>query len=564
MINKNEDIWNKYQEKKKAIQEQLSHLGKPLEQIEWHSIRPVLNESAGECWLFHGTNHAQSILKNGFTTQYAQPEYFSGYGALGKGIYLTDLFSKAAIYINCSKCKQNHCTCSSNTPVNDRLKVVIVCRVILGKVKVVPLNSFRSKYRQSESPPDGFNSIWAPDKAFDLLDSGFDANEFCVPEDQVYPEICIFYVDNSFDSKENSSLFINKRMWEENYKSNFKSAKNLLALELEHSIYDYEGLSCLENQETKQLVLLTNRIKPLLVDMRLDAEKRKNKTELFYLNEIDSKWTEEFKRLQQNRQNFDPDSEHFLKLQFESKIWTYFEKRSFPDTIQTIVNMFKYGLNSSFTDYLLFLKALANFELNQLDSYVSLMNEALTFDDNNKSQIFKVNFDKEKQNYFETSLNCLFNSVEKHLNKSYFSVWLENVIEWLKSEIKDPLKTLETIYFGLKKYTDNNLDILENEIKKDKLPNKAGLRQITLELKSKCQKKLENQISCETRTSVGMSWLNDNGEIENRFLNAEIVEKIFNTDGIPLINSNDLSQRNGKKHVVLINKINKHSLVWPF
>ena len=299
MINKNEDIWNKYQKKKNEIQKQISHLGKPLEQIEWHSIRPVLNESAGECWLFHGTNHAQSILKNGFTTKYAQPEYFSGYGALGKGIYLTDLFSKAAIYINCSKCKQNHCTCNSNTPVNDRLKVVILCRVILGQVKVVSLNSFRSQYRHSESPPDGFNSIWVPDKAFDLLDSGFDANEFCVPEDQVYPEFCIFYVDNSFDSKASSSLFI--RMWEEYYKKHFN--RSILRDDLERSIYDYEGLSCLENQETKKLALLTNRIKPLFVDMRLDAEKRVNKTELFYLNEIDSKWADEFKGLQQNRLN---------------------------------------------------------------------------------------------------------------------------------------------------------------------------------------------------------------------------------------------------------------------
>ena len=33
MINKNEDIWNKYQEKKNAIQEQISHLK--------NSLRPV-------------------------------------------------------------------------------------------------------------------------------------------------------------------------------------------------------------------------------------------------------------------------------------------------------------------------------------------------------------------------------------------------------------------------------------------------------------------------------------------------------------------------------------------
>ena len=132
-----------------------------------------------------------------------------------------------------------------------------------------------------------------------------------------------------------------------------------------------------------------------------------------------------------------------------------------------------------------------------------------------------------QQNYFETSLNCLLNSVEKHLNKSYFCEWLKRVVKWLKIEIKHPLKTLETLYFCLKKYTDNNLDILENEIKKDKLPNRAGLRQRTLELKSKWQEKLENVLSCQTRTSVEMSWLNDNGEINKSFMNANIVEKIF-------------------------------------
>ena len=104
----------------------------------------------------------------------------------------------------------------------------------------------------------------------------------------------------------------------------------------------------------------------------------------------------------------------------------------------------------------------------------------------------------------------------------------------------------------MKKYTDNNLDILENEIIKDKLPNKAGLRQRTLELKSKWQEKLENVLSYQTRTSVEMSWLNDNGEVNERFMNANIVEKIFKSDGIPIIKSNDLCQRNGKKHVILI------------
>ena len=73
-----------------------------------------------------------------------------------------------------------------------------------------------------------------------------------------------------------------------------------------------------------------------------------------------------------------------------------------------------------------------------------------------------------------------------------------------------------------------------------------------MEIKNKWQEKLENQISCQTRTLVEMSWLNDNGELKKRFMNTNIVDKIFKSDGIPLIDSNNLSQRNGKKHVVLI------------
>ena len=90
MVNKNVELWQKYLKTKSDIRTQIPTGTKPLDQIEWHSMGSVLDEKAGECWLFHGTNHAKSIIQNGFTTKFAQNERFSGFGALGKGIYLTE------------------------------------------------------------------------------------------------------------------------------------------------------------------------------------------------------------------------------------------------------------------------------------------------------------------------------------------------------------------------------------------------------------------------------------------------------------------------------------------
>jgi hypothetical protein len=171
--------------------------------------------------------------------------------------------------------------------------VAILCRVTLGRVKVVPLNSFRSKYRHQEAPPPGYHSIWAPDKAFNLLESGFDANEFCVPESQVYPEFVIFYEDNIFyvkPVKSNPNLFMTRIEWEKSYKRKFESIKPSLITSFEHTLIDYDGLVSLENQETRQILFLTNKLKPLLVTMITEVGKRGDKTEMFHMKEIESKW----------------------------------------------------------------------------------------------------------------------------------------------------------------------------------------------------------------------------------------------------------------------------------
>ena len=93
--------------------------------------------------------------------------------------------------------------------------------------------------RYREGPKDGFNSIWAPDNK--LAVSDFNSNEFCVPEDQVYPEFCIFYEENEFESiNSSSSLFLDINTWSKNYKKDLIDFE--LCNELEKGINDYHGL----------------------------------------------------------------------------------------------------------------------------------------------------------------------------------------------------------------------------------------------------------------------------------------------------------------------------------
>jgi len=60
---------------------------------------PVLTPNLGECLLFHGTSEstAKLITHGGFRPDMSQSRgMFGGYGALGKGTYLSDAFAKIA------------------------------------------------------------------------------------------------------------------------------------------------------------------------------------------------------------------------------------------------------------------------------------------------------------------------------------------------------------------------------------------------------------------------------------------------------------------------------------
>ena len=167
---KNNSAWKTYQETKENIINQLNELKikDPLNKIKWSTLKPILNKEAGECWLFHGTNCAHLITQNGFTTKFKEKDDLFGYGALGKGIYLTDIFSKSSIYVNCPRCLKNHCKCKNKKDLKD-YKTILISRVVLGNAFIERNNSLvvminkKDKKRYREGPKDGFNSIWAPD-----------------------------------------------------------------------------------------------------------------------------------------------------------------------------------------------------------------------------------------------------------------------------------------------------------------------------------------------------------------------------------------------------------------
>jgi tetratricopeptide (TPR) repeat protein len=213
-------------------------------------------------------------------------------------------------------------------------------------------------------------------------------------------------------------------------------------------------------------------------------------------------------------------------------------------------------------DFFLFVRSKSYRELKQYDKYVTSMNEALLSSDTPilKSLLFQVNFDKELEIYFETSLMCLLNSIEMHLSQVYFKSWVQSVIEWLHKN-KYPLDTLKTLNFTLRKHSNVSFEHILT-IEDEFCPNKTGVRPSTNKQKTEWYKKLKTKISSETRTNVKMSWLNgESGEKVTRYMKDNFVNILFGLDGKPVLNY-DLTQRTGKKHVVVLRDKHGKRLVY--
>ncbi len=531
----------------------------PLNKVKWQTVKPILDKSSGECWLFHGTNCANLITQNGFTAKFKAKDKYFGYGALGKGIYLTDIFSKSSIYVNCPKCQQSHCKCNKREEKElKEYKTILLSRVLLGDAYIERNNSVidmiqkKDNKRYWNGPPRDFNSVWAPSKKLSVSD--FDSNEFCVPENQVYPEFCIFYEENSFVSN-NSGLFIDTDAWNKNYKQHLKQYK--FFEELSKAIEDYERLVSL-----KRINFIDQTLRPLV---KKCIEVIKHDQHKIYLIEIHSKLTLEYEKLTEKQKTKDEN-----KIEIEIKANSYFNSGEWFKAILCINQ-----LPDQSAKYFL-MRGKCYYELKQFESYIKDINTSI--ESNPEFQISEAEFER----FMRTSLVCLLNDYEIFSKKDYFLQLIQKIVDWLNkydSETKTEIWRMILINNGLafKSSDDQNTSKEEIESKIEKLldqddlayelsyltMNEKGTRQSTIENEKIWHLKLKSLISNDkNKIHVEMSWLNEQSEIEKGYLLEEYADFLFDSQtGLPKI---DQPEPKGKKLVKLLKKDNKRLAYFKF
>jgi hypothetical protein len=130
----NPTIWKRYVKKREQVRAELDKLREkrgdlslidPLHRVLWTNGErtglPVLDRTVGEVLLYQGRSK-RATKKAAIGGAYINPKkpdsfwdffWIRGYGALGKGLYLADSFSKAAVYVGCPKpdCGKTFCDC---------------------------------------------------------------------------------------------------------------------------------------------------------------------------------------------------------------------------------------------------------------------------------------------------------------------------------------------------------------------------------------------------------------------------------------------------------------------
>ena len=152
--------------------------------VETSSFKfPILDDSCGEVFLFRSIN--MKILKevclSGFDPEQSRKYIKEGhetYGALGKGVYFSDSFSKVLSYLCCPKC--NFETCGKSNC--DTIFLAFMCRVVLGNPLFV---EDRRSRRLAEDIPKEFHSAIGKAWTLKLIAKhktvgGFGSTEFLV------------------------------------------------------------------------------------------------------------------------------------------------------------------------------------------------------------------------------------------------------------------------------------------------------------------------------------------------------------------------------------------------
>ena len=191
---------------------ELTKIGKPaLKGITWSSKLgnlPVIDPSAGEAFLIHGTSKQamRTIALNGFDPARNQgyPRHGkTSFGMLGRGCYFSDSLSKSMTYNICETCAAYQCSCPSSKGAHEiKARRIMLCRVLLGTpknrgvlflAKRDDIHGADIEYLESIGRHSIYSSKASLTNPFSLIRGG-GANEFCVQNAaQIYPEFIVYY-----------------------------------------------------------------------------------------------------------------------------------------------------------------------------------------------------------------------------------------------------------------------------------------------------------------------------------------------------------------------------------
>mmetsp|Transcript_10330 Transcript_10330/g.24873 ORF Transcript_10330/g.24873 Transcript_10330/m.24873 type:complete len:274 (-) Transcript_10330:12-833(-) len=162
-------LWEKYTAKRAQIRERCvkpANVKPETADSIQYSANTTLDHTVNEVWLLHGTSEdaAKAISRSNFTP--------SSGGCFGAGIYFADDAAKSNQY--------------AKGRTDDDCKVILLCRVTLGGVKVLPKGQDRSA------------DSYAADPAVDCVLGFTDTREFVVYDTaQIYPEYIMYYKESS-------------------------------------------------------------------------------------------------------------------------------------------------------------------------------------------------------------------------------------------------------------------------------------------------------------------------------------------------------------------------------
>ena len=214
----NYPLWEMYESFRDHVKSTIPIGTNPFKAITW-SIQlknegglsplrflPVLDQSAGEALMVHGTSAfvTKIVCATGFRPDMGSnsgTETDPHYGFSGQGTYFSDNFGKTMTYGSCSRCEDFECNCTDESGML-LPRIAILARVVLGVVdKKTKLFSKQNDYRKQsfDMISSGKHSVYTEgwDVSWNAFTFGSGNNEFLAKNTkQMYPEFLVYYVLN--------------------------------------------------------------------------------------------------------------------------------------------------------------------------------------------------------------------------------------------------------------------------------------------------------------------------------------------------------------------------------